>query len=151
MEMKDEIRVEAAREIVWEALNNPEVLKTCIPGCESLEQVADSEFVSLVVVKVGPIKAKFTGKVTLTDIVAPASYKLIGEGQGGVAGFAKSEITVELIEVAPDATVIKYGVTANIGGKIAQLGSRLIDSTARKMAEQFFTAFNKRASGTDPA
>lgn len=144
MEMKDEIRVEAARSSVWEALNNPEILKTCIPGCESLEQVSDNEFVSLVVVKVGPIKAKFTGKVTLTDIVAPASYKLIGEGQGGVAGFAKSEITVELIEAAPQATVIKYGVTANIGGKIAQLGSRLIDSTARKMAEQFFARFNEQ-------
>ncbi len=144
MEMKDEIRVEAGRAAIWEALNNPEVLKTCIPGCESLEQVSDNEFVSLVVVKVGPIKAKFTGKVTLTDIVAPASYKIIGEGQGGVAGFAKSEITVELIDVAPEATVIKYGVTANIGGKIAQLGSRLIDSTARKMAEQFFAKFNEQ-------
>jgi enoyl-CoA hydratase/carnithine racemase/carbon monoxide dehydrogenase subunit G len=144
MEMKDEIRVEAARAIVWEALNNPEVLKTCIPGCESLEQVSTSEYVSLVVVKVGPIKAKFNGKVTLTDIVAPASYKLIGEGQGGVAGFAKSEITVELVEITPEATLIKYGVTANIGGKIAQLGSRLIDSTARKMAEQFFSRFNEQ-------
>lgn len=144
MEMKDEIRVEATRSIVWDALNNPEILKTCIPGCESLEQVSDNEFESLVVVKVGPIKAKFNGKVTLTDIVAPGSYKLIGEGQGGVAGFAKSEITVELIEATPDATVIRYGVTANIGGKIAQLGSRLIDSTARKMAEQFFTRFNEQ-------
>ncbi len=143
MEMKDEIRVEAERAIVWEALNDPEVLKTCIPGCESLEKVSDSEFVSLVVVKVGPIKAKFNGKVTLTDIIAPASYKLIGEGQGGVAGFAKSEITVELVEVEPAVTLIKYGVTANIGGKIAQLGSRMIDSTARKMAEQFFARFNE--------
>ena len=144
MEMKDEIRIEASRATVWEALNSPDILKTCIPGCESLEQVSDNEFVSLVVVKVGPIKAKFTGKVTLTDIVAPVSYKLIGEGQGGVAGFAKSEITVELVEAAPHATVIKYGVTANIGGKIAQLGSRLIDSTARKMAEQFFARFNEQ-------
>ncbi len=144
MEMKDEIRVDAARAIVWQALNDPDVLKTCIPGCESLEKVSDSEFVSLVVVKVGPIKAKFNGKVTLTDIVAPASYKLIGEGQGGVAGFAKSEITVELIEIEPEITLIKYGVTANIGGKIAQLGSRMIDSTARKMAEQFFARFNEQ-------
>lgn len=150
MEMKDEIRVEVSREIVWQALNNPEVLKTCIPGCESLEQVSDTEFVSLVVVKVGPIKAKFNGKVTLTDIVAPASYKLIGEGQGGVAGFAKSEITVVLVEVTPSATLIQYGVTANIGGKIAQLGSRLIDSTARKMAEQFFARFNEQVCPAEP-
>jgi len=142
MEMKDEIHVHAARSIVWDALNNPEVLKACITGCESLEQVSESEFVTLVVVKVGPIKAKFNGKVTLTDVQAPNSYKLIGEGQGGVAGFAKSEITVELIEISPDVTLIKYGVTANIGGKIAQLGSRMIDSTARKMAEHFFTRFN---------
>lgn len=141
MEMKDEIRVGATRAVVWDALNNPEVLKLCIPGCESLEQVSDTEFVSLVVVKVGPIKAKFSGKVTLSDIVAPQSYKLTGEGQGGVAGFAKSDITVELEEITPEATLIKYGVSANIGGKIAQLGSRLIDSTARKMAEQFFTRF----------
>lgn len=141
MEMRDEIRVEAPRVVVWDALNNPEVLKLCIPGCETLEQVSDTEFVSLVVVKVGPIKAKFSGKVTLSDIVAPKSYKLSGEGQGGVAGFAKSDITVELEEITADATMIKYGVSANIGGKIAQLGSRLIDSTARKMAEQFFTRF----------
>ena len=151
MEMKDEIRVQAARSIVWDALNNPEVLKTCIPGCESLEQVTESEFVSLVVVKVGPIKAKFNGKVTLTDVQAPNSYKLIGEGQGGVAGFAKSEITVELIEISPDVTLIKYGVTANIGGKIAQLGSRMIDSTARKMAEQFFTRFNAQVCPEEDA
>ena len=144
MEMTDEIQIDAARSVVWEALNNPEILKACIPGCESLEQVSESEFVSLVVVKVGPIKAKFNGKVSLTDIVAPASYRLIGEGQGGVAGFAKSEITVELIERGPECTTIKYGVTAHIGGKIAQLGSRLIDSTARKMAEQFFSKFNAR-------
>jgi carbon monoxide dehydrogenase subunit G len=142
MEMNDEIRVLAARSIVWDALNNPEVLKACITGCESLEQVSENEFVTLVVVKVGPIKAKFNGKVTLTDVQAPDRYKLIGEGQGGVAGFAKSEITVELIEISPDVTLIKYGVTANIGGKIAQLGSRMIDSTARKMAEHFFTRFN---------
>jgi enoyl-CoA hydratase/carnithine racemase/carbon monoxide dehydrogenase subunit G len=142
MEMKDEIRIEAARDVVWTALNDPDVLKACIPGCETLEQMTETEFVSLVVVKVGPIKAKFSSKVSLHDIVPPCSYRLIGEGQGGVAGFAKSEITVELFEDGPDATILKYGVTANIGGKIAQLGSRLIDSTARKMAEQFFARFN---------
>ena len=142
MEMKDEIRIEAARSVVWAALNHPEVLKACIPGCETLEQISETEFVSLVVVKVGPIKAKFSSKVSLHDMIPPSSYRLIGEGQGGVAGFAKSEITVELVEDGPNATLLKYGVTANIGGKIAQLGSRLIDSTARKMAEQFFLRFN---------
>lgn len=142
MEMKDEIRLEASREAVWAALNNPDILKICIPGCESLEKVSDTEFVSLVVVKVGPIKAKFTGKVTLNDIVPLTSYRLIGEGQGGVAGFAKSDIVVELISESMAVTVLRYGVNANIGGKIAQLGSRLIDSTARKMADQFFASFS---------
>ncbi len=141
MEMKDEIRLEASREVVWEALNNPDILKACIPGCETLDQVSDTEFVSLVVVKVGPIKAKFAGRVTLTDIVPLSRYRLMGEGQGGVAGFAKSDITVELLEEGPTVTVLHYGVSANIGGKIAQLGSRLIDSTARKMADQFFARF----------
>jgi enoyl-CoA hydratase/carnithine racemase/carbon monoxide dehydrogenase subunit G len=143
MELKDEIRLDASREAVWAALNDPEVLKACIPGCESLERVSETEFTSLVVVKVGPIKAKFNGKVTLCDIVAPSSYRLVGEGQGGVAGFAKSDITVELVPEGSGATLLRYGVTANIGGKIAQLGSRLIDSTARKMAEQFFGKFNE--------
>lgn len=142
MEMNDEIRLDARREVVWEALNDPAVLQACIPGCESLEKVSDTELVSLVVVKVGPIKAKFSGKVTLADIVAPESYRLIGEGQGGVAGFAKAEITVQLESEGP-ATLLRYGVAANIGGKIAQLGSRMIDSTARKMADQFFASFNE--------
>lgn len=142
MEMKDEIRLEASREAVWEALNNPDVLKACIPGCESLEKVSDTEFQSLVVAKVGPIKAKFNGKVTLADIVPLQSYRLIGEGQGGVAGFAKSDINVELVPEGDGMTLLRYGVSANIGGKIAQLGTRLIDSTARKMADQFFASFN---------
>ncbi len=142
MEMKDEIQLEASRDAVWQALNDAEVLKACIPGCETLEKISDTEFISLVVVKVGPIKAKFSGKVTLADIVAPTSYRLTGEGQGGVAGFAKSDITVELESQSPTVTLLRYGVTANIGGKIAQLGTRLIDSTARKMADQFFARFN---------
>jgi len=144
MEMKDEIRLEAPRAAVWEALNDPDVLKASIPGCETLEKVSDTEFTALVVVKVGPIKAKFSGKVTLADIVAPTSYRLIGEGQGGVAGFAKSDITVELVEEGPALTLLRYGVTANIGGKIAQLGARMIDSTARKMADQFFASFREQ-------
>jgi carbon monoxide dehydrogenase subunit G len=142
MEMKDEIMLNANREKVWDALNNPEVLKACIPGCESFEQSAENEFTATVVVKVGPIKAKFNSKVTLTDIIAPVSYKLVGEGQGGVAGFAKSDISVELIEQLDNTTLLKYSANANIGGKIAQLGSRMIDSTANKLAAQFFTNFD---------
>ena len=142
MEMKDEIMLNANREKVWDALNNPEVLKACIPGCESFEQSAENEFTATVVVKVGPIKAKFNSKVTLTDIVAPVSYKIVGEGQGGVAGFAKSDISVELIEQPDNTTLLKYSANANIGGKIAQLGSRMIDSTANKLAAQFFTNFD---------
>ncbi|MET1081951.1 MAG: carbon monoxide dehydrogenase subunit G, partial [Burkholderiales bacterium] len=143
MEMNDQIRLEASREAVWAALNDPEVLKACIPGCESLEKVSDTEFVSNVVVKVGPIKAKFAGKVTLSDIVPPVSYRLTGEGQGGVAGFAKADITVRLEPEGPATTVLHYAVSANIGGKLAQLGSRMIDSTARKLADQFFASFNE--------
>jgi carbon monoxide dehydrogenase subunit G len=143
MEMKDEIRLNASREVVWAALNNPAVLRTCIPGCETFEQSADNEFAATVIVKVGPIKAKFNSKVTLTDIVPPVSYKLVGEGQGGVAGFAKSDIFVELAQAGDQVTILRYGAVANIGGKIAQLGSRMIDSTANKLAAQFFANFDE--------
>lgn len=142
MEMQDEIHLDASREAVWKALNDPEVLKACIPGCETLDMVSDTEFEALVVVKVGPIRAKFAGSVTLSEINAPVSYRLTGEGKGGVAGFAKADITVSLEEEGPSSTRLKYGVTANIGGKIAQLGSRMIDATSRKMADQFFERFN---------
>ncbi|WP_151448312.1 CoxG family protein [Lacisediminimonas profundi] len=151
MEMKDSIRLEASREAVWTALNDPVVLKSCIPGCEALDKVSDTEFTALVVAKVGPIRAKFSGKVTLADIVPMSSYRLSGEGQGGVAGFAKSDITVELSSDGPAVTVLSYTVAANIGGKIAQLGSRLIDSTARKMADQFFASFNQIVSPANEA
>lgn len=149
MEMKDEIRLDASRDAVWAALNNPDVLKACIPGCETLEMVSDTEFESLVVIKVGPIRAKFAGTVTLSEINAPVSYRLTGEGKGGVAGFAKADITVELDEEGPATTLLRYGVSANIGGKIAQLGSRMIDATARKMADQFFARFNGHFVGED--
>lgn len=142
MEMQDEIHLDATREAVWKALNDPEVLKACIPGCETLDMVSHTEFEALVVVKVGPIRAKFAGSVTLSEINAPVSYRLTGEGKGGVAGFAKADITVSLEEEGPSLTRLKYGVTANIGGKIAQLGSRMIEATSRKMADQFFERFN---------
>ena len=151
MEMKDEIRLDASREAVWAALNNPDVLKACIPGCETLDMLSDTEFEALVVIKVGPIRAKFAGKVTLSEINAPISYRLTGEGTGGVAGFAKADITVDLEEEGPSTTLLRYGVTANIGGKIAQLGSRMIDATARKMADQFFARFNGHFTGDEGA
>lgn len=149
MEMKESIQLDASRLTVWTALNDPEVLKKSIPGCEELNKVSDTEFTAVVVIKVGPIKARFTGKVTLADIVAPSSYRLIGEGQGGVAGFAKSDISVSLAEEG-EGTVLTYTVDARIGGKLAQLGSRLIDTTARKLADQFFTSF-KEAVAAQPA
>jgi carbon monoxide dehydrogenase subunit G len=140
MEMHGELRIPAPREQVWEKLNDPETLKTCIPGCESVERVSDTEFTAKVVARVGPVKATFAGKVTLTDIVAPAGYTITGEGTGGVAGFAKGSAKVALDDVGAE-TVLRYGVQAQVGGKLAQIGSRLIDATSRKMADEFFSRF----------
>ena len=140
MEMHGELRIPAPREQVWEKLNDPEVLKTCIPGCESIEKTSDTEFTAKVVARVGPVKATFAGKVTLTDIVAPAGYTITGEGTGGVAGFAKGSAKVALDEAGAE-TVLRYGVQAQVGGKLAQIGSRLIDATSRKMADEFFSRF----------
>ena len=130
----------------WDAICDPEVLKFCIPGCESMEKISDSEFQMTISAKVGPVSAKFKAKITLTDVDAPNAYKLIFEGQGGVAGFAKGEADVRL---APEgeATRLSYTANANVGGKIAQIGSRLIDGVARKMADTFFSAFNKHVAG----
>lgn len=141
MQMNDSQRIPAPRETVWAALNDPEVLKRCIPGCESLEMTSPTEMTAAVVLKVGPVKARFGGKVTLSDIDAPNGYRISGEGSGGVAGFAKGGATVRLEAEGPDATILHYEVDAQIGGKIAQLGGRLIDSTARKLAGEFFESF----------
>tara|TARA_Y100000588_G_C13882895_1_gene765279 strand:+ start:184 stop:771 length:588 start_codon:yes stop_codon:yes gene_type:complete len=140
MDMTGEYRIPAPREKVWEALNDPEVLKTCIPGCETLTKDSDTELSATVSTKVGPVSAKFTGKVTLSDINPPEGYKISGEGQGGVAGFAKGGAEVKLEEDGNE-TVLTYNATAQVGGKLAQIGSRLIDSTAKKMAGQFFGKF----------
>ena len=140
MEMHGELRIPAPRQEVWEKLNDPETLRTCIPGCESVERTSDTEFTAKVVARVGPVKATFAGKVTLTDIVAPAGYTITGEGSGGVAGFAKGSAKVALDE-AGEETVLRYGVQAQVGGKLAQIGSRLIDATSRKMADEFFSRF----------
>ena len=140
MEMQGERRIPAPRQAVWEKLNDPEALKQCIPGCESVEKTSDTEFTAKVRAKVGPVSAHFTGKVTLTDLNPPQGYTISGEGQGGVAGFAKGSAKVALTEEDGD-TVLRYGVQAQVGGKLAQIGSRLIDGTARKMADDFFSKF----------
>lgn len=140
MDMTGEYRIAAPREKVWEALNDPEILKVCIPGCEELSKDSDTELSAKVSTKVGPVSAKFTGKVTLSDINPPEGYKITGEGQGGVAGFAKGGAEVKLEEDGNE-TVLSYTATAQVGGKLAQIGSRLIDSTAKKMAGQFFGKF----------
>ena len=140
MEMHGERRIPAPRDAVWARLNDPETLKNCIPGCQELEKTSDTEFTAKVRAKVGPVSATFTGKVTLTDLDPPNGYTISGEGQGGVAGFAKGSAKVSLDEEGGE-TVLRYGVQGQVGGKLAQIGSRLIDATARKMADDFFTRF----------
>jgi len=140
MDMQGERRIPAPRQSVWEGLNDPEILKQCIPGCQEIEKTSDTEFTAKVRAKVGPVSANFTGKVTLSDLNPPAGYTISGEGQGGVAGFAKGSAQVALDEEGGE-TVLRYGVQAQVGGKLAQIGSRLIDATARKMADDFFSKF----------
>ncbi len=150
MDMNGSERIEAPIEDVWRALNDPECLRQAIPGCESLEKTADNAMTAKVVLKVGPIKAKFEGSVELKDLNPPRSYTIVGEGKGGLAGFAKGGAEVSLVEDGPSATILSYTVKAEVGGKIAQLGSRLIDSTAKKLAGEFFAKFGTLAAG-EPA
>jgi carbon monoxide dehydrogenase subunit G len=140
MEMHGELRIPAPRQQVWEKLNDAETLKQCIPGCESVDKVSDTEFTAKVVARVGPVRATFSGKVMLTDLMPPSSYTISGEGTGGVAGFAKGSAKVSLDDAGTE-TVLRYGVQAQVGGKLAQIGSRLIDATSRKMADEFFGRF----------
>jgi uncharacterized protein len=142
MDMTGEFRIPAARQRVWEALNDPEVLKQAIPGCETIEKVSDTEFTAKVTARVGPVRASFNGKVMLTDLDPPNGYTIQGEGTGGVAGFARGGAKVSLRE-EDGGTVLGYTAQAHVGGKLAQIGSRLIDATARKMAEDFFGRFVK--------
>jgi Uncharacterized conserved protein len=139
MDMNGQERIEAPIDVVWKALNDPQVLKGCIPGCESLEKQSDTQMTATVVLKIGPIKARFEGQVELGNLNPPRSYTISGEGKGGIAGFAKGSADVALAEDGSGATLLSYTVRADVGGKIAQLGARLIDSTARKLAQQFFT------------
>jgi hypothetical protein len=149
MDMTGEYRIPAPREQVWAALNDPEILKASLPGCETLERVSDHEFAATVAAKVGPVRAKFNGQVTLSDLNPPESYKISGEGKGGAAGFAKGGAEVRLVEEAAAMTVLTYTAKADVGGKLAQLGSRLIDATAKKMADEFFENFRKQVTAPE--
>lgn len=140
MEMTGEQRIAATREVVWTALNDADVLRACIPGCKTLEKVSDTDFKATATIAIGPVKANFAGAVTLSQIEPPQAYVIRGEGSGGVAGFAKGEARVRLIEDG-DATLLSYAVKADVGGKLAQLGGRLINSTAKKLAGDFFRNF----------
>ena len=140
MTMTGEVQLPAPRQTVWEKLNDPEVLKATIPGCESLEKTSDTSFQAVAVTKIGPVKAKWKGKVTLTDLDPPNGYKIVGEGEGGVAGFAKGAAVVALSD-KDGGTLLTYNVEAQIGGKLAQLGQRLVNGAAKKLADQFFQKF----------
>ena len=144
MTMTGEVTLPADRPRVWALLNDPEVLKASIPGCQSLEKTSDTSFAAIVKIKIGPVGASFKGKVQLSDIDPPNGYTIGGEGEGGIAGFANGGAKVNLAD-APEGTLLKYDVQANVGGKIAQLGSRLIDGVAKKMADQFFANLAKAA------
>ena len=147
MTMTGEVQLAAPRQAVWEKLNDPVVLKACIPGCEELEKTEDQQgFRATAKMKVGPVSARFKGKVTLSDLDPPNGYKISGEGEGGVAGFAKGGAVVGLAD-KDGGTLLSYNVEAQIGGKLAQLGQRLINGSAKKLADEFFTNFAKAVQG----
>ncbi|MCZ6860809.1 MAG: carbon monoxide dehydrogenase subunit G [Alphaproteobacteria bacterium] len=150
MQMSGEYRIEANRDAVWAALNDPEVLKQAIPGCDEIDKTSDTEFKAKVKIKLGPVSAKFAGNVTLSDLDPPNGYTISGEGKGGAAGFAKGGAKVRLEADGP-ATVLHYEVDAQVGGKLAQIGSRLIDATAKKMAGDFFAKFAEVVEDLEPA
>ena len=140
MTMTGEVDLLASREVVWAKLNDAEVLKACIPGCEELNKNSDTEFQAVATTKIGPVKARFKGTVQLTDLDPPNGYKISGQGDGGVAGFAKGGATVSLTE-KEGGTLLSYNVEAQIGGKLAQLGQRLVNGAAKKIADEFFKNF----------
>ena len=140
MTMSAEVQLPASREAVWAKLNDADVLKACIPGCEELAMTSATEFQAVATIKIGPVKARFKGKVHLSDIDPPNGYKISGEGEGGVAGFAKGGALVKLTE-KDGGTLLSYDVEAQIGGKLAQLGQRLVQGTAKKLADDFFNKF----------
>jgi uncharacterized protein len=143
MEMSGEQLIPATQAQTWAALNDPEILKACVPGCESIDRTSDTEYVVQMTARVGPVSAKFKGKMTLSNLKPPHSYSIAFEGQGGVAGFAKGGADVSLASEGHD-TRLTYKVKANVGGKLAQIGSRLVDAAANKVANDFFVAFNEK-------
>jgi carbon monoxide dehydrogenase subunit G len=149
MMMTGEVQLTAPRETVWDKLNDPDVLKGCLPGCELFERVSENEFQAVATTKIGPVKAKFKGKVQLSDLDPPNGYKISGAGEGGVAGFAKGGATVTLTE-KDGGTLLTYNVEAHIGGKIAQLGQRLVVGAAKKVADDFFEKFAQSVGGPAP-
>ena len=150
MDLSDEILIPAPRDVVYAALNDPEVLKDCIPGCEDLTKASDTELEAKVLLKVGPVKARFKGNVTLDPSGAPGHFSLTGQGNGGAAGFAKGGADVTLTEQGAE-TLLRYEAKADIGGKLAQLGSRVVQSTSKKLAAQFFDNLKTRLSAGDDA
>ncbi len=148
MKLNDEIRIDAPRDEVFAALNDADILRRSIPGCEELEKISDTRFNALVRAKVGPVRARFRGEVTLSDLNPPESYTLAGQGKGGAAGFARGEASVQLTADG-DATLLSYSVSATVGGKLAQLGGRLIDNAARKLAAEFFKNFQQAVGGEE--
>jgi len=145
MQMNGEVVLPASRTVVWLALNDPEILKACIPGCETFERTGDHSFAAVAVQKIGPVKARFKGNVELSDIDAPNGYRISGAGDGGIAGFAKGAATVSLSDDG-EGTKLAYVVEAQIGGKLAQLGQRLINGVAKSTADTFFANFAKKLS-----
>lgn len=141
MNLSGEHYIPASRQSVWDALNDPEVLKACLPGCEALEKISDTDMTATITIKIGPVKATFNGAVTLSDLDPPNGYTLNGEGQGGTAGFASGIAKVNLVDGEHGGTQLTYSVEAKVGGKLAQIGSRLIDSVAKKLAGKFFETF----------
>jgi carbon monoxide dehydrogenase subunit G len=146
VEIKGEYRIPADRQTVWNALNDPEVLKRCIPGCESMEKAADGSYSARMLAKIGPVKAKFSTLISLSDLNPPQSYVISGQGKGGPAGFGKGSAEVRLTEIG-DQTQLNYSASMQVGGKLAQVGSRLVVGAARKYANDFFSRFVKDVSG----
>lgn len=144
MDMNGSETINAPVEAVWRGLNDPDILRQCIPGCETLDKTSDTEMTATVVLKIGPVKARFEGAVQLSNLNPPHSYTISGEGKGGMVGFAKGGADVMLAEQPDGTTLLTYTVKADVGGKIAQLGARLIDSTAKSLAEKFFTTFGEK-------
>ena len=151
MDMSGSEPINAPVDLVWKGLNDPDILRQCIPGCETLEKQSDTEMTATVVLKIGPVKAKFEGAVQLSNLNPPHSYTISGEGKGGMVGFAKGGADVSLAEQPDGTTLLTYSVKADVGGKIAQLGARLIDSTAKSLAEKFFATFGKKVTGSASA